>query len=86
MSMTALSSTRNLNVAGIGPVELTVEERGGEQPFLVLHGGAGPQSVAACARLLAERDRNRVLTPTHPGFGGTPRPDELNSMAGLAAL
>jgi pimeloyl-ACP methyl ester carboxylesterase len=86
MTPTAVSTTKTLNVAGIGAVELTVEERGGGRPFLVLHGGAGPQSVAAFAQLLAEKDHNRVLTPMHPGFGGTPRPDGLNSVAALAAL
>jgi pimeloyl-ACP methyl ester carboxylesterase len=86
MTTTAVPTTRSLNVEGVGPVELTVEERGDGRPFLVLHGGAGPQSVAAFAQLLAEKDRNRVFTPTHPGFGGTPRPDELHSVAGLAAL
>jgi pimeloyl-ACP methyl ester carboxylesterase len=86
MTTTARSTTKILNVADVGPVEVTVEERGEGRPFLVLHGGAGPQSVAAFAQLLAENDSNRVLSPTHPGFGGTPRPDDLNSTAGLAAL
>jgi pimeloyl-ACP methyl ester carboxylesterase len=86
MITTAVSTTKNLTVPGIGSVELTLEERGEGQPFLVLHGGAGPQSVAAFAGLIAEKEHNRVLTPTHPGFGGTPRPDALNSVAGLAAL
>ena len=86
MKASGVSSTNTFTVAGIGPVELTLEDRGEGQPFLVLHGGAGPQSVASFSQLLAEKGRNRVLTPTHPGFGGTPRPDELNSVAGLAAL
>ncbi len=86
MTTDAVSSSKTLNVAGIGPVGLTVEERGDGQPFLVLHGGAGLQSVAAFAALLAERGGHRVLTPTHPGFGGTPRPDRLNNVAGLAVL
>jgi pimeloyl-ACP methyl ester carboxylesterase len=86
MTTTAVSTTKTLTVEGIGPVELTVEERGDGQPFLVLHGGAGPQSVAAFAERLAEKGHTRVLTPTHPGFGGTPRPDTLNNVAGLAAL
>jgi pimeloyl-ACP methyl ester carboxylesterase len=86
MTTTAVSSTKTITVAGIGPVEVTVEERGEGQPFLLLHGGAGPQSVAAFAQLLAEKDDNKVLTPTHPGFGGTPRPDALHSVAGLATL
>lgn len=86
MSGTAISTTKTLNVADIGPVELTLEERGKGQPCLLLHGGAGPQSVAAFAQLLAEQGGKRVLTPIHPGFGGTSRPERLDSVAGLAAL
>jgi pimeloyl-ACP methyl ester carboxylesterase len=86
MTTTAVSSTWTVNIAGIGPVELTVEERGHGKPFLVLHGGAGPQSVAKFAQLLAEKGGNRVLTPTHPGFGGTSRPERLDNVAKLAAL
>ena len=86
MTITAVSTTRTINVEGIGPVDLMGEERGDGRPVLVLHGGAGPQSVAAFAQLLAEKNGVRVFTPTHPGFGGTPRPDELNSVAKLAAL
>jgi pimeloyl-ACP methyl ester carboxylesterase len=77
---------KTITVAGVGSVGLTIEEGGDGRPFLVLHGGAGPPSVAAFARLLAEKDDNRVLTPTHPGFGGTPRPDGLNTVAKLAAF
>jgi pimeloyl-ACP methyl ester carboxylesterase len=86
MASTAESITKIIGVTGIGPVELTIEDRGDGRPFLVLHGGAGPQSVYAFTQLLAEKGGNRVLTPTHPGFGGTLRPDALNSVAGLAAL
>jgi pimeloyl-ACP methyl ester carboxylesterase len=86
MTTTAVSTIKTIDIRGIGPVELTVEERGHGQPYLVLHGGAGPQSVAAFTQLLGETGDSRVLTPTHPGFNGTPRPDKLNSVAGLAAL
>jgi pimeloyl-ACP methyl ester carboxylesterase len=86
MTTAAVSSIKTINFAGVGPVELTVEERGNGQPFLLLHGGAGPQSVAGFAQMLAERSRNRVVTPTHPGFGGTPRPHDLNSVAKLSGL
>ena len=86
MTTTSASTTKTIKIAGVGPVELTVEEQGDGRPFLVLHGGAGPQSVTAFAQLLAEEDHNRVLTPIHPGFDGTPRPDELNSAAKLAIL
>ena len=54
--------------------------------FLLLHGGAGPQSVTGFADLLADSGPARVIVPVHPGFGGTPRPDGLNTIAGLARL
>jgi pimeloyl-ACP methyl ester carboxylesterase len=73
-------------VAGVAPIEVTVAEYGSGQPFLLLHGGAGPQSVTGFAEAFAAAHEVRVLVPTHPGFGGTPRPEALNSVAGLAAL
>ena len=85
MSTAAVSTTNAVAVVGIGPVEVVVEKRGTGRPFLVLHGGAGPQSVAGFAELLAEKG-GLVVTPTHPGFGGTERPDGLNTVASLAAL
>jgi pimeloyl-ACP methyl ester carboxylesterase len=75
----------NLVVEGIGPVEVTVTDDGTGHAFLLLHGGAGPQSVAGFANLLSTRGA-RVITPTHPGFGGTPRPESLDSIAGLARV
>jgi pimeloyl-ACP methyl ester carboxylesterase len=86
MTTTAESTTKTVNVTGIGPIGVTVEERGDGQPYLLLHGGAGPQSVAKFEQLLAEKGGNRVFAPTHPGFSATPRPDDLNSVAKLAAL
>ena len=38
------------------------------------------------AALAAESHEVRVTTPTHPGFGGTPRPQALTNPAGLAAV
>ncbi|MEP7330474.1 MAG: alpha/beta hydrolase [Terracoccus sp.] len=61
-----------------------VADRDRSQPFLLLHGGAGPTSVAGFGDLLAARTRSRVFTPTHPGFDGTARPDHLDSIAALA--
>jgi pimeloyl-ACP methyl ester carboxylesterase len=69
-------------VAGIAPVEVTVADYGSGQPFLLLHGGAGPQSVAEFAEAFASAYDVRVLVPIHPGFGATPRPEALNSVAG----
>src|ERR1700734_607217 len=80
------TTTRAVPVDGIGPVEVTIAEYGSGQPFLLLHGGAGPQSVAGFAEAFAAAHDVRVLVPTHPGFGGTPRPEALASIPGLAAL
>nr|WP_207670067.1 alpha/beta fold hydrolase [Glaciibacter flavus] len=69
-----------------GDVSLTADERGTGRPVVILHGGAGPMSVTGFADLLAEATGTRVIVPTHPGFGGTPRPAELSSIAELAEL
>ena len=61
-------------------------EAGTGRPVLLLHGGAGPQSVTGFADLLAQRAPAHVIAPTHPGFGGTPRPESLDSIRGLAEL
>jgi pimeloyl-ACP methyl ester carboxylesterase len=76
----------SLRTAEAGSVDLTVDDRGDGHPLLLLHGGAGPQSFAGFAELMATRHRARVITPIHPGFAATPRPQRLDSVAGLAAL
>ena len=61
---------------------LRVDERGSGRSILVLHGGGGPQSVAGLAAALSSRAY--VLTPTHPGFAGEPRPEWFDSIDDLA--
>jgi pimeloyl-ACP methyl ester carboxylesterase len=78
-------TTTTVRTTATGPVQVTTTEQGEGQPYLLLHGGAGPQSVGQFAGLLAGTGKARVITPTHPGFGGTPRPDGLDSIAALAA-
>jgi pimeloyl-ACP methyl ester carboxylesterase len=80
------SSTRTLEVTGIGPVDVTYSDQGTGRAFLLLHGGAGPASVTSFADLLCHNGENRVLTPTHPGFQGSPRSDALRDVKGLAAF
>ena len=80
------TSTRTVTVDGIGAVPVTLTDRGTGRPILLLHGGAGPQSVAAFADLLADGTHTRVLAPVHPGFAGTPRPSGLDDIRGLGAL
>ncbi len=69
-----------------GPVPVTVQERGSGRPVVILHGGAGPTSVTAFADLLADATGTRVIVPTHPGFGGTARPEALTTVKGLAQV
>src|SRR6266702_31723 len=59
-----------------------IDERGSGRPILVLHGGGGPQTVAGISSALASHAY--VLTPTHPGFAGEPRPEWFDSIDDLA--
>ncbi|GLY34738.1 alpha/beta hydrolase [Amycolatopsis sp. NBRC 101858] len=68
----------------LGPVEVTLQDRDRTRPFLLLHGGGGVATMAGFADLLAERTHSRVLLPTHPGFGGTPKDDSLTGVTELA--
>ena len=86
MTTTTTTTTHTVNLEGVGPVEVTTDEQGEGQPFFVLHGGGGPQTVAGFAELLATTHQVRAISPIHPGFGGTSRPEALASIGGLAAL
>ena len=63
-------------------VPLTLAEAGAGRPALILHGGGGPFTVASIAGHLAAT--MHTITPTHPGWEGTPRPVWLTSVADLA--
>ena len=63
-------------------LSVRIDERGSGRPILVLHGGGGPQTVAGISSALASRAC--VLTPTHPGFAGEPRPEWFDSIDDLA--
>jgi len=84
--MTSSTRTNALTSGGASGVEVTVVEQGAGHPFLLLHGGGGPQTVTGFADLLAHTKPARVITPTHPGFASTHRPSALASVGALAAL
>lgn len=75
-----------VDTTSFGGMEVTIIERGAGRPVLMLHGGAGVQSVGAFADRLAAEQPMRVLTPIHPGFNGTPRPEGLTTIQGLAEV
>src|SRR3954466_1463704 len=74
----------DVEVAGVGRVPVRLERQGSGRAVLVLHGGAGPSSVAGLAATLAAAGGGSVIVPTHPGFDGTTRPDALASIGQLA--
>jgi pimeloyl-ACP methyl ester carboxylesterase len=75
-----------ISTYSVPPATLTVDGVGAGRPFLLLHGGAGPVSfLPFAARLAADRPA-RVLTPTHPGWNGTPRPAEVGTVRDLARI
>lgn len=85
--MTPTSTTAiTVAVPGIGAIPITIDQYGDAagEPILLLHGGGGPQTVTAFAGLLAVESGAHVLVPSHPGFGGTARPDALTTIAGIA--
>ncbi|RKN41873.1 alpha/beta hydrolase [Streptomyces hoynatensis] len=59
-------------------------EAGAGRPILVLHGGGGPATVAGLAAHLA--GSAHTLTPVHPGWEGTERPEWLAGIGDLAAV
>lgn len=73
-------------VPGLDEVQVTLYEWGQGRPVLLLHGGGGPLTVTPWADRLAAAMPARVLTPVHPGFGGTTRPPSLASIRQLAVL
>jgi pimeloyl-ACP methyl ester carboxylesterase len=65
---------------------VTFQDRDRTRAFLLLHGGGGVLTMAGFADLLAERTHTRVLLPTHPGFGGTSKPEGLTNVRELARV
>jgi pimeloyl-ACP methyl ester carboxylesterase len=63
-------------------LEITLTESGTGRPVLILHGGGGPFTVAGIANHLAET--MHTITPTHPGWNGTNRPEWLSGIDDLA--
>ena len=76
----ATASMHTVNIRPDLPVTLT--KAGSGRPAVVLHGGGGPFTVAGIAEHLAET--MHAITPTHPGWNGTARPDWLTGIDDIA--
>ena len=82
MSTTHTSASRLRTESFADGLTVRIDERGSGSPILVLHGGAGPQSVTGLASAVSKRAY--VLLPTHPGFEGEPRPEWFDRIDDLA--
>jgi pimeloyl-ACP methyl ester carboxylesterase len=84
MTVTApIGTTRTVDLRD--GLTLTVQEFGERRNgagVLMLHGGAGPRSMAGFAAGMSQHAH--VVVPTHPGFDGTDRPDWADTVADLA--
>lgn len=76
--MANTARTETLDLRG---VKLRVARRGKGPPLLLLHGGGGPMDGFAFVDALAARFE--VISPVHPGFGGTPIPSHYDGMPDL---
>ncbi|MCX4166110.1 MULTISPECIES: alpha/beta fold hydrolase [Paraburkholderia] len=61
---------------------LAISDQGSGRTFLLLHGGAGPDSMSGLARALS--GNGRAIVPTHPGFAGQPQPAWCHRVDDLA--
>lgn len=73
-----MTATERANVHG---VPLDILRRGAGRPLLVLHGEAPLDPGAPVVDLLAARAE--VIAPTHPGFGHSTRPDDIETVYDL---
>ncbi|HEX4461668.1 MAG TPA: alpha/beta hydrolase [Polyangia bacterium] len=79
---TQTSSPKTHTIELAPGLPLTLTEAGAGRPVLILHGGGGPFTIGSLVAQLA--GKAHVITPTHPGFGGTPRPAWFNGVDDLA--
>src|SRR5262249_35325813 len=68
----------------VDDVRLEVVERGQGRPILWLHGEEGLDPDARFLDLLAAG--GRLLAPTHPGFGGSPSHEDIDTVDDLSYL
>jgi hypothetical protein len=57
-----------------GPVDIAVSDYGDGQPFLLAHGGGGPDTVTGFGEMFAKSHDVRVIAPTHPASAAPPGP------------
>lgn len=81
--MKTKENLKTVNLLG-GSVSVAYRQSGTGSSFLLLHGGAGPESMANLASAVSSS--GDVVIPIHPGFEGTPRPEWLDNVQKLAIV
>jgi pimeloyl-ACP methyl ester carboxylesterase len=76
------TQTQSAVVNLLPDLSIAMKTAGEGRVVLVLHGGGGPATVESMSGRLAQHAR--TLTPTHPGWNGTPRPEWLDGVDDLA--
>jgi pimeloyl-ACP methyl ester carboxylesterase len=82
--MNDLAQATTRGAVSIAGAELDVYDRGKGAPILFLHGGAGIALDIPFLDTLAKT--NRVIAPSHPGFGRSSLPDWLESVDDIAHI
>lgn len=67
----------------IGDLALEAQRLGAGRPLLILHGGGGVEHAPYLDALARHFE---VIAPSHPGFGGSPAPEAINTIDDLAYL
>ncbi len=67
----------------IGELALEALRLGEGRPLLILHGGGGMEHAPYLDALAQHFE---VIAPSHPGFGGSPGPEAINTIDDLAYL
>src|SRR5713226_3496917 len=84
LSMASVQDERLARQVEVGGVRLELFEFGSGKPILVLHEGQGFSPDAAFVGGLAKS--HRVIAPSHPGFGRSERPGDIDTVDDLAHL
>ncbi len=82
--MASVQDERLAREVEVGGVRLELFEFGSGKPILVLHEGQGFSPDAAFVGGLAKS--HRVIAPSHPGFGRSERPGDIDTVDDLAHL
>jgi len=82
--MTRIPQSQSTDRLSVADIDLEVVRRGSGVPLLILHGF---QNIDPHAPFLDHLQRHaQIIAPTHPGFGGSSRPEDFRTVYDLVHL